>query len=117
MTTFGLLEKAELDLATAEREVKQAQRRLEKIRNANSQYREEPPIDTVLKFFRNIAGGDTFYTFVAVRTQGGWSVTGRKNALNGIGLKESGNTWDDLRISVGQNNFLEATGWRVGSDG
>lgn len=115
--TFGILEKAELDVTTAEYELKQATRRLEKVKNANSQYKEEPPLDTVLKFYRTIAGGDNYYTFVAVRTQAGWSVTGRKNALNGIGLKESGNTWDDLRMSVGQNNLLEATGWRVGSDG
>lgn len=74
----------------------------------------EPDPGTVLLFSRPLAGGTKKYTFVAFRTwdgSGKWSVTGKANTLNLLGLSEAGNTWDQLLLAIGSAKVKQATDW------
>lgn len=102
------------DIDRLELELSKTKRKLEKLENANTQYTEQPPVGTVLKFSRTIAGSINKYTFVAFHgLKDSWSVTGRKNALNVIGLTEGGNSWEALTIAIGQEVVQEATVWAI----
>jgi hypothetical protein len=103
----------ETDVEALRAELKKKERLLERVKNANTQYAAEPPVGTVIRFSRSI-GGTRNYTFVAVRNEPGWSVTGRRNSLNYLGLVEgSTNTWEALAIAIGQSVIEEAVGWDV----
>lgn len=105
-------EQVTADVEVLEEALRKKKRLLEKLENANTQFSKEPPPGTVLKFERTIAGGTRKYTFVLLSVgENSWTVTGKKNALNAIGLKESGNTWQDVTVAVGQNTLYQATGW------
>jgi hypothetical protein len=103
----------ETDVEALRAELRKKERLLERVKNANTQYATEPSVGTVIRFSRSI-GGTRNYTFVAVRNEPGWSVTGRRNSLNYLGLVEgSTNTWEALSIAIGQSVIEEAVGWDV----
>lgn len=104
-------------IADLEDQLRKNKRLLEKLENANTQLTSEPEPGTVLRFERPIAGGSTKYTFVLLAVgKDSWTVTGKKNALNGIGLKETGNTWQDVTVAVGQNTLYRVTDWEVAKE-
>ena len=105
------------EIADLEEQLRKKKRLLEKLENANTQLRSEPAPGTVLKFERAIAGSVRKYTFVLLSVgKDSWTATGKKNALNVIGLKESGNTWQDVTVAVGQNLLYRVTEWAEAGD-
>lgn len=106
----------EEDIESKELSVANAKRRLTKLRNANTQLSEEPEVGTVLTFARTLAGGDKLYTFVAVRTEAGWTVSGKRNTLRLLGLSEGANEWVDLTVAIGPNSMWVPCRWVIASD-
>jgi hypothetical protein len=109
-------EKAELDrkLQEVKDELARLERRAAKLERVQSLAEFEP--GTVLMFSRSLAGSTKKYTFVAFRTWDGpekWAVTGKPNTLQLIGLKPSGNSWDELLLAIGDAKLKVARNWRT----
>lgn len=110
------IEEAKARLEQANAEVRRAAKVLTKLENANTQLTFEPAVGTVLKFERPIHQSSTKYTFVILRVDSGWTVTGRKSAIRGIGLQEVGNSWEDICVAVGQETLYMVSRWEVAND-
>lgn len=106
----------EQDLKTLTDQLEEKKRRLAKLNKVQTTlFSQEPAVGTVLRFTRALAGSVVKYTFVAYRASSSrlsaWHVTGKKNTLHLIGLKETGNSWEDLLVAIGDSKVEIAVDW------
>jgi hypothetical protein len=105
----------ESELTTLSTELEKKRKKLDRLSKVQTNlFDAEPAVGTVIRFSRPLHNSVVRYTFVAYRAgsaPGRWSVTGRKNALNYLGLVEGGNTWDDLLVAIGDADVEVATVW------
>ena len=90
-------------------------RRLEKLSKVQESLANEPPMGSVIRFSRTLAGSSSKYTFLAYNTSDvlnqSWYLTGRANALRLLGLNERGNTWEDLVVAIGNSEVEIVSEW------
>jgi hypothetical protein len=97
-----------------EQELALLKRKAEKLKKIQDLDEFEP--GTVLMFSRSLAGSARKYTFVAFRTWDGpakWAVTGKPNTLQLLGLKPSGNSWDELLLAIGDAKLKKVSSWKT----
>lgn len=100
------------DLELLQKTLESKSRRLDKL--SKIQDLPEPAPGSVIRFSRPLGGSTRKYTFVALRIDDkveSWHLTGKANALRLLGLSESGNSWENLLIAIGENRVRVATDW------
>lgn len=102
------LERKLAELADEQAEAEKRLNRLTRVQDLP-----DPAKGTVIRFTLTYSGRSS-YTFVAYKAsiwEKSWSVTGKKNSLNYFGLRESGNSWSELLLAIGDARIEFATQW------
>lgn len=108
-------EKLDEDLRVLKEALAKKEREAEKLSAVQTHLLEHEPVPgSVLMFSRHLAGSTHKYTFVVFRghdSERSWVVTGRDNSIQLLGLKNSGNTWEEILFAVGSAKLKQAVSW------